>query len=185
MLAVLHLHLWWFYFNWSSPKSSICWRWQNPYQKSENIEKMWCFDLNFHFFSRYFARFQPKMSWIRYVSWMSSKCIALFWLLSTKAWKVAEDTVSVRNKILSTNLSRWGDAKSKAKVKKKFPENFGALYPGEIGPLGERLLKVTFQCYEQVWWCSGNSNQYVHSFNSNFQETLIYRVWLPFSQWLG
>ena len=150
-------------------------------------------------------------------------------LLSTKACKVAEDTVSVRNKILSTNLSRWGDAKSKAKVKKKFPENFGAFYPSENGalgerllnvitpiflstwgdskskgkvkkkfpenfgafypsengPLGERLLNVTIQCNEQVWWCSGNSYQYVHSFNSNFQETLIYRVWLPFSQWLG
>ena len=24
------------FFNWSRPKSSKCWRWQNPYQKSES-----------------------------------------------------------------------------------------------------------------------------------------------------
>ena len=79
-------------------------------------------------------------------------------LLSTKAWKVAEDTVSVRNKILSTNLSRWGDAKSKAKVKKKFPENFGALYPGKNGPLGERILKVqhAFPHSKNQWLWSNN-----------------------------
>ena len=75
-----------------------------------------------------------------------------------KEGKVAEDTVSVRNKILSTNLSRWGDAKSKAKVKKKFPENFGALYPGKNGPLGERILKVqhAFPHSKNQWLWSNN-----------------------------
>ena len=25
------------FFNWSRPKCSKCWRWQNPYQKSESL----------------------------------------------------------------------------------------------------------------------------------------------------
>ena len=40
------------FFDWSRPKSCKCWRWQNPYQKSEIkgiTEKL---TMNFHFFSR-------------------------------------------------------------------------------------------------------------------------------------
>ena len=106
-------------------------------------------------------------------------------LLSKKLRKVTKVTDSVWRNLFPIFLSSWGDFKSKAKVKTKFPENFGAFYPSENGPLGERLLNVTIQYNEQVWWCSGNSYHYVHSFNSNFQETWIYCVWLPLSQWLG
>ena len=49
-------------------------------------------------------------------------------------------------------------------MKKKFPENFGAFYPSENGPLGERLLNVTmhFSCLHLYVICDVVAHDWIH-----------------------
>ena len=80
-------------------------------------------------------------------------------------------------------LSNWGDSKSKGKVKKKFPENFGAFYPSENGPLGERLLNVTmhFSCLHLYVICDVVAHDWIHWIKLALRH--FGKFWDPFSQW--
>ena len=80
-------------------------------------------------------------------------------------------------------LSSWGDFKSKAKVKTKFPENFGALYPSENGPLGERLLNVTMRlsCLDLYVICDVVAHDWIHWIKLALRH--FGKFWDPFSQW--
>ena len=104
-------------------------------------------------------------------------------LLSTKLGKVTKVTDSVRRNFFPIFLSTWGDSKSKGKVKKKFPENFGAFYPSENGPLGERLLNVTmhFSCLHLYVICDVVAHDWIHWIKLALRH--FGKFWDPFSQW--
>ena len=104
-------------------------------------------------------------------------------LLSTKLRKVAKVTDSDRKNLFPIFLSIWGDFKSKAKVKTKFPENFGALYPSENGPLGERLLNVTMRlsCLDLYVICDVVAHDWIHWIKLALRH--FGKFWDPFSQW--
>ena len=80
-------------------------------------------------------------------------------------------------------LSTRGDSKSKAKVKIKFPENFGAFYPSENGPLGERLLNDTmhFSCLHLYVICDVVAHDWIHWIKLALRH--FGKFWDPFSQW--
>ena len=104
-------------------------------------------------------------------------------LLSTKLRKVTKVTDSDRKNLFPIFLSSWGDFKSKAKVKTKFPENFGALYPSENGPLGERLLNVTMRlsCLDLYVICDVVAHDWIHWIKLALRH--FGKFWDPFSQW--
>ena len=104
-------------------------------------------------------------------------------LLSTKLGKVTKVTDSVRRNLSPFFLSSWGDSKSKAKVKNKFPENFGAFYPSENGPLGERLQNVTmhFSCLHLYVICDVVAHDWIHWIKLALRH--FGKFWDPFSQW--
>ena len=104
-------------------------------------------------------------------------------LLSTKLRKVTKVTDSVRKNLFPIFLSSWGDFKSKAKVKTKFPENFGAFYPSENVPLGERLLNITmhFTCLHLYVICDVVAHNWIHWIKLALRH--FGKFWDPFSQW--
>ena len=104
-------------------------------------------------------------------------------LLSRKLRKVTKVTDSVWRNFFPIFLSTWGDSKSKGKVKKKFPENFGAFYPSENGPLGERLLNVTmhFSCLHLYVICDVVAHDWIHWIKLALRH--FGKFWDPFSQW--
>ena len=104
-------------------------------------------------------------------------------LLSTKLRKATKVTTSVRRNPFLIFLSSWGDFKSKAKVKPKFPEIFGAFYPSENGPLGERLLNVImhFSCLHLYVICDVVAHNWIHWIKLALRH--FGKFWDPFSQW--